>query len=165
MSKASGFQVSGSAAELYERYAVPYVLGPWAPELVDLALLKRGERVLDLACGTGVVARLAASRVGSSGHVIGIDLNAGMLAVASALPPPSGAAIVWHVDIYTATKYRENRVVPTAEDLDRLLTEAGFSGVDIRSSLMTIRLPPIEQFVLCHLSASPVAGSRCPYRH
>ena len=41
--------------------------GPWAPELVDLAALKRGDRVLDLACGTGVVARLAAARVGAAG--------------------------------------------------------------------------------------------------
>jgi len=67
MSKASGYQVSGNAAELYERYAAAYVKGPWAPELVDLAALKRGDRVLDLACGTGVVARLAAARVGAAG--------------------------------------------------------------------------------------------------
>ena len=90
MGEGSGFQVSGNAAELYERYAVPYVLGPWAPELVELAALKRGDRVLDLACGTGVVARLAAPRVGPTGHVTGLDLNAGMLAVARTLPPPSG---------------------------------------------------------------------------
>ena len=95
MSKASGFQVSGNAAELYERYAVPYVLGPWAPELVELAALQRGERVLDLACGTGVVARLAAARVGTTGQVIGMDLNAGMIEVARALPAPSGPPIVW----------------------------------------------------------------------
>jgi SAM-dependent methyltransferase len=88
MGEGSGFQVSGNAAELYERYAVPYVLGPWAPELVELAALKRGDRVLDLACGTGVVARLASPRVGPTGQVIGLDLNAGMLAVARTLPPP-----------------------------------------------------------------------------
>lgn len=95
MHKGSGFQVSGNAAELYEQYAVPYVLGPWAPELVELAGLQRGDRVLDLACGTGVVARLAAPRVGPTGQVIGMDLNAGMLAVARTLPPPSGPTITW----------------------------------------------------------------------
>jgi len=95
MSEASGFQVSGNAAELYERYAVPFVLGPWAPELVELAALQPGESVLDLACGTGVVARLVAPRVGTTGQVIGVDLNAGMLAVARALPAPSGSAIDW----------------------------------------------------------------------
>lgn len=39
MREGSGFQVSGSAAELYEQYAVPYILGPWVPELVNLAAL------------------------------------------------------------------------------------------------------------------------------
>ena len=59
------WQLRGNAAELYERYVVPYLLGPWAPELVELAALQPGERVLDLACGTGVVARLAAAKVGT----------------------------------------------------------------------------------------------------
>ena len=94
MHEGSGFQVSSNAAELYEQYAVPYVLGPWAPELVEVAALGRGERVLDVACGTGVVARLAASRVGPTGQVTGIDLNAGMLAVARTLPATPGATIV-----------------------------------------------------------------------
>ena len=60
MTDQSGYQVSGNAAELYERHAVRYMMGPWAPELVEVAALRRGERVLDLACGTGLVARLAA---------------------------------------------------------------------------------------------------------
>jgi SAM-dependent methyltransferase len=51
--------------------------------------------VLDVACGTGAVARAAAQRVGASGSVTGLDLNAGMLAVARSLPAPPGAAITW----------------------------------------------------------------------
>jgi SAM-dependent methyltransferase len=51
--------------------------------------------VLDVACGTGIVARLAALQVGSRGQVTGLDLNPGMLAVARALPPGSGAMIDW----------------------------------------------------------------------
>ena len=94
MSEQSGFQVSGRAAELYEQYPARYLLGPWAPGLVALASLQAGERVLDLACGTGVVARLAASKVGS-GQVAGLDINAGMLAVARSLSTPPGAAITW----------------------------------------------------------------------
>lgn len=89
------WQLSGNAAELYERYVVPYILGPWAPGLVERAALQPGERVLDVACGTGVVARHAAQKVGTSGHVTGLDLNPGMLAVARSLPPPPGASIIW----------------------------------------------------------------------
>ena len=54
-----------------------------------------GERVLDVACGTGIVARLAAGRMGSGG-VVGLDINPGMLAVARSLPPGPGPAIEWH---------------------------------------------------------------------
>ena len=84
------WQLTGDAAELYERYVARHILGPWAPLLVDAARLAPGERVLDVACGTGVVARAAAERVGPAGHVIGIDLNAGMIRVARSLPPPAG---------------------------------------------------------------------------
>jgi ubiquinone/menaquinone biosynthesis C-methylase UbiE len=89
----SQWQLEGEAAEFYERYAVPFLLGPWAPRLVDLAALREGERVLDIACGTGVVARLAARRVGATGRVVGLDLNAGMLAVGRKLPRPPGISI------------------------------------------------------------------------
>jgi SAM-dependent methyltransferase len=89
------WQLSAQAAERYERYVARYILGPWAPLLVDVARVDVGARVLDVACGTGVVARAAAERVGSGGRVIGVDLNAGMLAVARSLPAPVGAAIEW----------------------------------------------------------------------
>lgn len=89
------WQLEGDAAELYERTAARYILGPWAPGLVDLAGVRSGERVLDLACGTGAVARVAAERVGASGRVTGLDLNAGMLVVARSLPAPRGAAVAW----------------------------------------------------------------------
>ena len=85
----------GSAAEIYERHMVPAIFGPWAEDLLALASPKPGDRVLDVACGTGVVARLAAPRVDPNGTVVGFDLNPGMLAVARALPPPQGASIEW----------------------------------------------------------------------
>jgi len=89
------FQVQGDAAERYERWVVPFVMGPWVPALLDLAALRGGERVLDVACGTGVVARLAARRVAPRGTVTGLDLNEGMLAVARRLPLPPGLTVEW----------------------------------------------------------------------
>src|SRR5215218_10406013 len=59
----------------YERFFVPVIAAPLATDLIDIATLRPGERVLDVACGTGVVARLAAERVGATGSVAGIDLN------------------------------------------------------------------------------------------
>ena len=95
MAKNGQWQLSAEAAELYERYVARYILGPWAPLLVDVAHVGVGERVLDVACGTGVVARAAAERVGSAGRVIGVDLNSGMIAIARSLPTPIGASIEW----------------------------------------------------------------------
>lgn len=92
----SRWQLEGSAPELYERYLVPAVTLPWAEDLVRRAGLARGDRVLDLACGTGVVARVAAAHVGRSGRVVGLDLNRGMLEVARAAPPVAdGVSIEW----------------------------------------------------------------------
>jgi SAM-dependent methyltransferase len=85
----------GTAAENYERYFVPAIAAPLAAELVGAAGLRAGERVIDVACGTGVVARLAAERVGAERAVAGVDVNAGMLAVARAVTPPD-VAIEWH---------------------------------------------------------------------
>lgn len=95
MGEQSGYQVTGDAAQQRERYSVRYFIGPWAPGLVAAAALQAGERVLDVACGTGVVARLAAPAVGPAGQVTGLDFNAAMLAVARSLPLPSGASIRW----------------------------------------------------------------------
>ena len=87
------WQLEGSAAELYQRYLVPLITSKWAEDLVDRAQLREGEDVLDVACGTGVVARLAARTV-APGRVTGLDLNAGMLAVARSILN-EGAPVSW----------------------------------------------------------------------
>jgi SAM-dependent methyltransferase len=94
MSQQGQWQVAGSAPEVYERELVPAVFGPWAPILIDLAHPKSGDRVIDIACGTGIVARLAAARVGPGGAVAGVDLNPGMLNVARSLLTTGDAAPV-----------------------------------------------------------------------
>ena len=85
----------GSAPENYERYFVPVIGAPLAADLVDVAGLRPGDRVLDVACGTGIVARLAAERVGATGTVAGIDFNPGMLEVARSVTP-AGSPIEWY---------------------------------------------------------------------
>ena len=75
---------------------------PLATDLIDMVALRPGEHVLDVACGTGVVARLAAERVGATGTVAGIDLNPGMLEVARSVTPPS-MSIEWHQSSAEAT--------------------------------------------------------------
>ena len=80
-------QVSGHAAEVYETFFVPALFAPWAPRVADAALLAPGQKVLDVACGTGVLAREAALRVAPDGTVTGLDRNEGMLAVARRAAP------------------------------------------------------------------------------
>lgn len=77
----------GTAAENYQRYFVPSIGAPVANDLIAAADPQPGERVLDVACGTGVVTRLAAQMVGAGGRVVGLDVNPGMLAVAHAETP------------------------------------------------------------------------------
>ncbi len=226
MSKNGQWQLDGSAAELYERYVARHILGPWVPGLLDRAGVRSGERVLDVACGTGAVARVAAERVGASGRVTGLDLNAGMLAVARSLPAPPGAAITWiersaldtrlpagsfdvvvcqqglqffpdkiaalsemhrllapggrlaisvwrttgvynsavgkalrqHIGMDAASRFCASRDVPADEELLRLAVAAGFQHVMLDVQRMIVRLPSLEQFVLGHLAATPIAS-------
>jgi len=73
------------AATAYEALFVPALFRQWAPIVADAAHIKSGDRVLDVACGTGVLAREAATRAGQTGHVAGLDPHAGMLAVAKSV--------------------------------------------------------------------------------
>lgn len=80
--------------ENYQRFFVPAIGAPVADDLIAMAAPQPGERVLDVACGTGVVTRLAAERVGAAGSVTGLDIHPGMLAVARSATP-SNMSIDW----------------------------------------------------------------------
>jgi ubiquinone/menaquinone biosynthesis C-methylase UbiE len=90
-----GFQIEGQGPQAYDRYLVPAFFGPCANELLELAAPAAGERVLNLACGTGVVARRLAARVGATGTVVGVDINNQMVAFAASATERS-VSIEWH---------------------------------------------------------------------
>lgn len=101
-----GFEMSVSAAANYERNNVPQQFGPWAEVLVKRSGVKAGDRVLDVACGTGVVARTAALVAGPHATVAGSDLNPDMLAEA-ANHVPAGHSIEWRQGDATALSFDE----------------------------------------------------------
>lgn len=88
----TGAFTGSSLPERYERFLVPYLFEPWARLLLDRAGLARGDAVLDVAAGTGIVTRLAAERVGPSGRVVACDISPAMVETIAARPPTSGSA-------------------------------------------------------------------------
>jgi ubiquinone/menaquinone biosynthesis C-methylase UbiE len=94
MSSVTYRHYTGSAAQLYQSFFVPAIATAVSSELLATARLRPGERVIDVACGTGVIARAAATQVGSEGSVTGVDVAPDMLEVARALPA-DGAPIEW----------------------------------------------------------------------
>lgn len=87
MTTQESFQIPPEAAEMYEAKFVPAIFAEWAPHILDAASVSAGNRVLDVGCGTGIVARTAAERVGDAGAVVGLDLNEAMLTVARRIAP------------------------------------------------------------------------------
>ena len=88
----SSLQAQVEAARAYETLMVPALFGAWPSQVLDAAKVRPGERVLDVGCGTGVLARAAAARVGRTGAVAGLDPAPGMLEVARQLAP----GLEWH---------------------------------------------------------------------
>jgi ubiquinone/menaquinone biosynthesis C-methylase UbiE len=73
--------------QMYERCLVGPLFRPWVDAILEQVELSPGDRVLDIACGTGIVARVARERLGGNGDVVGIDVSADMIAVARAAEP------------------------------------------------------------------------------
>ncbi len=93
MGDASGFQVDEQAPFHYqaqvERFMRPFV------DAMVAASVKRGDAVLDVACGTGFATRSAAIVAGPTGRVVGSDINAGMVEMARSVPPVAGSEVTW----------------------------------------------------------------------
>ncbi|HZD27010.1 MAG TPA: methyltransferase domain-containing protein [Alphaproteobacteria bacterium] len=91
-----------SPVDAYETVFVPAMLDPLARAAMDHIDARQGARALDLACGTGIVARRLAPVLGADGAIVAVDISAEMLAKARALPAPDGAPIEWREDDATA---------------------------------------------------------------
>jgi ubiquinone/menaquinone biosynthesis C-methylase UbiE len=85
-------QAVRSPADVYDEQFVPALFRPWAAVLCDAASIGPGQRVLDVACGTGALAIAVADRVRPDGAVHGLDANPEMLAVARR----KHADVEWH---------------------------------------------------------------------
>lgn len=90
------WQLSATAAANYERYQVPSVFEPLATMFLRHVALRPGQRVLDVACGTGIVTRLAALILADGGSIVGVDLSGDMLDVARRNVPVAAARVEWH---------------------------------------------------------------------
>jgi ubiquinone/menaquinone biosynthesis C-methylase UbiE len=117
---ASSLQITGTPAEISEQHMVPAIFVRWAPDLVEAAGVRPGDRTLDVACGTGAVTRLLAERVGPTGTVVGLDINPEMLAVARCAAPQS------HIEWLEGSAVR--MVLPDAT-FDQVLCEQGLQFV------------------------------------
>jgi ubiquinone/menaquinone biosynthesis C-methylase UbiE len=123
-----GKSYGATPAENYQRFFVPSIGAPVADDLIEVAGLQPGQRVLDVACGTGVVTRLAAERVGTAGAVVGLDLNPGMLAVARAKTPPDRS-----IDWYEASA--ESMPFPD-DEFDVVLCQMGLQFVSNKAAAL-----------------------------
>ena len=163
----------------YEARLVPSLFKPWARRLLNIAAPSTGERVLDLACGTGIVARLAAARVGPGGTVVGLDVNPAMLDVAKEASAGISPMIDW---------YEGNAVeLPFADaSFDLVLCQQGLQFFSDRQSAISevervttprgraafavwrgpehhAALFGLDEALLPHLPAEVMEGSSAPF--
>lgn len=112
------------AARAYEALFVPALFGQFANRLVDAAHLRAGDRVLDVACGSGVLARRAALRTAPGGSVAGLDPDPGMLAVARESAPGIG----WRQGAAEAIPFPD-------EEFDAVVSQFGLMFMDPQAAL------------------------------
>jgi ubiquinone/menaquinone biosynthesis C-methylase UbiE len=140
------FQISAEQAEVYETKFVPAIFAQWAPLLLDATGVKAGQTVMDVACGTGILARTAADRVGVAGKVVGLDLSEGMLTVARRVRPDlewrqgDAATVPFPDDTFDAVLCQSSMMFfPDAtgalREMARVCKPAGNVGVQVYSSL------------------------------
>jgi ubiquinone/menaquinone biosynthesis C-methylase UbiE len=103
-----GFQLTGAAAQAYEDQKVPAMFGPLAQATLAHHEVNPDDVVLDVACGTGIVARTIRNLFGEQPRVIGIDLNQGMIDTARDVCVRDGMTIDFRMGDVTSMPFEDN---------------------------------------------------------
>jgi len=168
-------QAQVDAANAYESLMVPALFGQWASVVVDAAQIGPGQRMLDVACGTGILAREAAARTGPTGFVAGVDPNPGMLEVAKRLAP----ALEWRQGVAESLPFPDasfdavvsqfglmffNDCRKALREALRTLTPEGRLAVAVWNSLDNIPAYAVEVELLERLAGRRAADAlRAPF--
>jgi SAM-dependent methyltransferase len=168
-------QAQIDAATAYEELFVPALFQEWASRVTAAARLQPGQRVLDVACGTGVLAREAVARVGAAGTVVGLDANPGMLTVAKQRAP----GVEWREGMAEALPYPDqsfDAVVSqfglmfftdrqqALREMLRVLVPGGRLAVAVWDSLENTPAYADEVALLERIAGKPAADAlRAPY--
>lgn len=113
------------APKTYQQHLVPAIFASASEILLHYAAPKPGDRVLDVACGTGIVTRQAAMMLGGKGRVAGIDIDPAMLQVAVTLSQPTSPLIEWRQGNAEALPYED-------ASFDLVLCQHGLQFIDDR---------------------------------
>lgn len=160
---------SGTSMAAYESALVGPLFVPWGDNLLDRVGVDVGESLLDVACGPGTVARLAAGRVGPSGSVVGCDLSGEMLSIARAKGQVSGASIEYRQCTAEALQVDDDSFdvavcqqglqffgdrVGALRELRRALRDGGRAGVSVWCAIETC-----EPFAVLAAAIAEVLGA------
>lgn len=109
MNEKKGWQLCGDGPEAYEKYIVPAFSGAWAYDIVHRAGMQKGEKILDVGCGTGIVARHAAKSLGAAGpgDIVGVDVNEPVLEKAREICMSRFPSIEWKQGDATALPFSD----------------------------------------------------------
>lgn len=163
------------AAAGYEDLLVPALFQQWTERVLDAAQIRSGDRVLDVACGTGALAREVAGRVGASGSTSGLDPGPGMIAVAERLAP----SVEWRRGAAESLPFKDasfDAVVSqfglmffadrrkALEEMLRVLTSGGRLAVAVWDSLENIPAYAEEVALLSRMAGENAANAvRAPF--
>ena len=152
MGEPSDWGVTGSTAEIYQSVFVPAMIAGWVPQVMALTNPQSGQHVLDVACGTGLLALTVAKSVGPNGRVVGLDLSPDMLAVAraQALDPSGPVMIDWREGDVNALPFESDTFhivfctfglmffpdqVAALQEIRRVLTPDGYLALSVWGSI------------------------------